>query len=143
VTVLGQVCPLSTSLSRINDAALIEQLSVAVLPAFVNAPRVWYTGFSPAAQTAVRFAGQVNVGAALSTTVTVATQVETLPVASVTVSVTLLSPTSVQSNALSLITVDVTPQLSVLPPSTSAATIVTLPVPFRFTVISSHTAVGS
>ena len=87
-------------------------------------------------------AGQVNVGAMLSSTVTVATQVDTLPAASVTVKVTLLSPTLLQSNVLSLMTVDCTPQLSEEPPSTSDATMFTLPVTSSSTVMSSHTAVG-
>ena len=51
----------------------------------------------------VMFAGQVKVGGVFPATVTVATQVLLLPAASVTVSVTLLSPVSAQSNALVLI----------------------------------------
>ena len=106
VTTLGQVKPLSTSLSKINDAALIVQLSVATPPLLVNAASVRYTGFSPAAHTAVKSAGQVNVGARLSSTVTVATQVDTLPAASVTVKVTLLSPVVPQVNEVVLIVAD-------------------------------------
>ena len=87
-------------------------------------------------------AGQVNVGAVLSTTVTVATQVDTLPAASVTVRFTLLSPVLAQVNEPLLIASVKPAQLSEEPPSTSAATMLALPKAFRLIVMSSHTAVG-
>ena len=87
-------------------------------------------------------AGQVNVGAMLSTTVTVATQIDALPAASVTVRVTLLSPTLAQVNVPLLIASVKPVQLSEEPPSTSAGTMLALPEAFRLIVMSSHTAVG-
>ena len=57
-------------------------------------------------------AGQENTAGTLSSTVTTAVQVPTLPLTSVTVTVTLLGPMSAQANMVWLATTDCTPQLS-------------------------------
>ena len=75
-------------------------------------------------------ATQVAVGATVSATVTVVVQVDTLPLASVTVSVTVLSPISSQSKLLGLISkvkALSAVQLSVDPLLISAAVIVAAP----------------
>ena len=55
------------------------------------------------------------MGAILSTTVTVAVQVETFPFTSVTVSVTVFAPTFAQVNELGETVIEAIPQLSKLP----------------------------
>ena len=64
----------------------------------------------------------------LSSTVTVVVHVSVLPELSVTVSVTVLSPIFEQSKSVTSIEVAAIPQLSVLPPSTSAAVIEASPL---------------
>lgn len=84
---------------------------------------------------------QIAAGGVVSTTVTKALQIEKLPEASVTVRVIVCGPSLVQSKEVGAIVRVAIPQLSVLPPSTSAATMVTEPIP-RATVILLHTATG-
>ena len=67
-------------------------------------------------------------GGTLSVTVTVAVQVEVLPLPSVTVSVTLFAPTFAQVKLVGVAAKVIGPQLSLLPPSTSDAVIVALPL---------------
>ena len=62
-------------------------------------------------------------GAISSTTVTVASHVETFPAASIADNVTVTSPTSAQLNVVCDASNEVTAQLSVDPPSKSAAAI--------------------
>ncbi len=62
-----------------------------------------------------------------SSTVTIAVHVELFPFTSVTVSTTEFEPTSSQSKLVGVALNEATAQLSVLPPSTSAATIEALP----------------
>ena len=70
-------------------------------------------------------------------------QVAEFPFTSVTVSVTVLAPTLLQSKVFGLTAKDAIPQLSVEPPSTSAAVILALPEASSCTVIFWHTAVGA
>ena len=79
----------------------------------------------------------------LSSTVTVALQVETLPFTSVTVSVTVFAPISEQVNAFGDTTRDATAQLSELPLSTSVAEIVAFPEASNCTVMFWQSAVGA
>ena len=72
---------------------------------------------------------QVAVGTILSSTVTVAVQVLELPLPSVTVKVTVLSPRFVQSKVVWSRARVATEQLSLDPLSMSVAAMVTLPVP--------------
>ena len=80
----------------------------------------------------------------MSSTVTVDSQVLTLPLISVTVKVTVFNPTSkqVQSSSAASISDVATPQASFLPPSISAAVIDALPVTSNSKVISTHNASG-
>ena len=82
------------------------------------------------------------VGDVLSSTVTVAEQVETLLLVSVTVNVTVLSPISLQSNVFGKTEIDCIAQLSWELLSISVALIVTLPVALNWTVISWQRAIG-
>jgi hypothetical protein len=61
----------------------------------------------------------------------VAVQVETLPLKSVTVSVTVFGPTCEQLNVFGETVMVAIPQASVLPLSTSPAAIVTVPAAFN------------
>ncbi|SRX75629.1 hypothetical protein AEQU3_02625 [Aequorivita antarctica] len=82
----------------------------------------------PASVLAVISAGQVIVGGRSSTTVTTAIQVLVFPLTSVTVKVTLFGPKSAHVKSVLSIEVLAIPQASVLPPSTSPATMETFPV---------------
>jgi len=64
----------------------------------------------------------------VSSTVTVEVQVDTFPLTSITVRVTVLSPTTEQSNAVSSIAIEAPPQLSNEPLSISAATMFVCPL---------------
>src|SRR5467141_3061346 len=90
-------------------------------------------------------AGQVIVGAASSTTVTVALPLLLLPLASRAVSVTVLAPKFEQLNVLLLMLRTRLPlavQLSEQPLFTEDAVMAQLPVPSRWTVISWHRMIG-
>src|SRR5712692_8506676 len=80
-------------------------------------------------------------GLVTSLTVTIALQVELLPLGSVTVSATVLLPTLLQSK-LVLLAARLTPQASELPPSISAGAMVAWPVASRSMVMSLHLATG-
>ncbi|MEK7200409.1 MAG: hypothetical protein AAB212_10915 [Bacteroidota bacterium] len=80
-------------------------------------------------------AGEVNVGAIISCTVTVAVAEETFPWLSVTVKVTVFTPILLQLKLVVETVILAIPQSSVDPPSTCDAVIVALPLAFRFTVI--------
>ena len=67
---------------------------------------------------------------------------EVFPFASLAVSVTVLSPISLQSNVEGSTSSVAIPQLSEEPPSISAPTILALPVASNWMVISWQTAVG-
>ena len=88
-------------------------------------------------------AGQVIAGFSVSSTVTIASHVATLPSLSVTVKVTVFGPTIEQSKAVIEAAKEAIPQLSVEPPSISAATIVALPAASNVTVMSEHKATGA
>ena len=81
------------------------------------------------------------IGATLSSTVTIASQSAELPSSSITVKVTIFAPTSDISNSVSEADKIRSPQKSVLPPSISDATIVSIQSS-NSTVISWHDAVG-
>ena len=66
-------------------------------------------------------------GAILSTTVTIAVQVEALPVLSLTVKVTVFGPILAQVNLEGLILADLIPQASLIDAVTSAAQTITFP----------------
>ena len=86
--------------------------------------------------------GQLIAGSTLSSTVTVAVQLELLPLLSVTVSVTVLAPTSEQVKPEVLTVLVSMPQASVEPPSTSAAVMVAEPLASRSMVMFWQTAAG-
>ena len=82
------------------------------------------------------------VGAVLSSAVTIASAVLVLPLSSVTVNVTLLSPTFTHVNALGATSNVTFPQLSLLPLSTSPAVIDAFPDASSCTVVSRTITVG-
>jgi hypothetical protein len=86
---------------------------------------------------------QIAVGAILSTTVTVAVQVETFPFTSVTVSVTVFAPTLEQLNVFGVTDSEAIPHASELPLLICAAVILAVPEEFRFIVMFWQIAVGS
>src|SRR4030043_369472 len=81
-------------------------------------------------------------GEIVSITVTVAVHWSVLPLLSVTVNVTVFPPTLAHVNELMSMARLSIPHASVLPPSTSAATIDALPVASRYASMSWHTATG-
>ena len=78
----------------------------------------------------------------VSSVATSAVQVEIFPFTSVTVSVMMFEPTTVQSNVLLSIVTVATPQLSNEPLLMSAAVMLACPLLLSCTVMSSQTAVG-
>ena len=86
---------------------------------------------------------QTAVGLVLSSTVTVAVQVEVLPLTSVTVRVTVLAPTFEQLKLDGATLIPARPQLSEEPLLMSDAVIVAEPLPSRATVMSRQIAVGA
>ena len=68
-----------------------------------------------------------TVGLTLSSIVTVEVHVETLPLTSVTVNVTVLAPTLAHVNELGATAIEAIPQASEEPLSTSVATIIATP----------------
>ena len=87
-------------------------------------------------------AGQVIAGLSLSSTVTVALQVDESPLLPLIVSVTVFVPKSPQLKELLLIPLLAIPQLSLEPPSTSATISVALPDPFKTSVFGWQVAIG-
>src|SRR5438128_450865 len=81
-------------------------------------------------------------GLTLSSTVTVLEQVETLPLLSVTVRVTVFGPTLAQVNELGLTLLEAMPQASLLPLSTCAAAMLALPLASSCTVMFLQAATG-
>jgi hypothetical protein len=90
--------------------ALFVTEATPQLSAVVGVPRATPVAVQPVFVLAVTFAGHVMVGFTLSLTVTVCTQVAVLPLLSVTVQVTLVTPIANAPGAL-LVT-EATPQLS-------------------------------
>ncbi len=78
-----------------------------------------------------------------STTVTTALAVDTLPFTSVTVKVTLLLPTFVQSNEVLLNTIEAIPHASDEPLFTAAAVVLAAPVASKLIVTFCATAFGA
>src|ERR1043165_3606632 len=122
VTVLGPISVQSKSVISSDEIAMpqasVEPLSTC--PAVIVAV--------PKASSCTVMFWQLATGAILSSTVTVAVQVEVFPFTSVTVRVIVLGPTLLQSKALISSVEDVVPQASVEPLSISAAVIEALPV---------------
>lgn len=85
---------------------------------------------------------QSAVGGTLSTTVTVAVQVETFPLLSVTVNVTVFEPILAHVNVDGETESEAIPQASFDPLFTCAAVIEAVPAAFRFTVTFLQRAVG-
>src|SRR5260370_1260870 len=81
-------------------------------------------------------------GFTLSSTVTVLLQVETLPLLSVTVRVTVLGPTLAQVKLFGLTLREARPQASLLPLSTSAGIMPAWPVASSWTVMFLQAATG-
>ena len=134
-TELPLTLPKSVPATGFCENTRLSQASVAV-----KVPSILGTRSSQLFTTTL--AGQlVIVGLVTSLTVTVAAQTAKLFAGSLTVSVTMLSPTFEQ---LKLdLSIDNTPeQLSVLPKLTSSATIVAVPDGLRFRVMSLQTACG-
>src|SRR5688572_285967 len=96
----------------------------------------------PAASTYIVRSPAAHNGSVSSTTVTVAVHVSEAPDSSVTVSITMFSPMSSQSNVFSSIVNSSSPQVLVEPPSTSSGRMTTLPPGPILTVISSQDATG-
>jgi hypothetical protein len=88
------------------------------------------------------FEGHVIAGTRLSVMVTVAAQVAELPLASVTVIITLLVPISAHVKEFLLMLSRAIPQLSVLPLSTSEATMETFPEASSAFVMFLHMGIG-
>jgi hypothetical protein len=86
----------------------IPQMSVAVADPVA-------AGEVDPSQLTVMLAGQEITGARLSSTVTIALAVDTLPLLSVTVNTTVFAPTSEQLNVDLLIVIELIAQLSKLP----------------------------
>jgi len=85
---------------------------------------------------------QIATGLTLSTTVTVAVQVEEFPFTSVTVSVTVFAPTFEQLKVDGETLSEAIPQASELPLLIWAALMLAFPAEFRFTVIFWQSAIG-
>ena len=83
------------------------------------------------------------MGATLSSTLTVASQVLSLPLASVTVRVTVLAPTSAQPKSVWLRAKLAAPQASLEPLSTAAAVVLPLPLSLSCTVTFRQSASGA
>src|SRR5690606_39124382 len=84
-----------------------------------------------------------TTGAVMSSTVTIAVALSVLPFTSVTVSVTVLAPTSPQSKLFWLSVIEAIPQESVDPLSMSAAVILALPVVSNWMVMFWVTTTGT
>src|SRR5213593_37703 len=84
-----------------------------------------------------------TLGAVTSCTVTVASALAELPLPSVAVSLTVFGPRLAQVKALLSMLRLIGPQASVVPPSTSAATMVAWPVASRFTSIFLGATLGA
>jgi hypothetical protein len=110
VIVSGQVSPLLVWLTRAKLPEFKLQLSEAVPPAVVKPVRLANAGYSIILQIPVGGVGQFKTGRTLSTTVTVCVQVLVFPELSVTVHVTVVTPTGKVAGALLL--TEATPQLS-------------------------------
>ena len=110
----------------------LGQLSVKV--ASNSVPTIVYWQVSKSVLR-VALGTQVITGAILSSIVTVVVQLEELPLASVTVKVTVFSPMLLQSNVLGLTVLVAIPQLSVEPPSISAGVMLTIPLASNWSII--------
>src|SRR6056297_3136766 len=86
---------------------------------------------------------QMAIGSTLSSTVTVAEQVEAFPLTSVTVSVTAFAPTSEQSKSETSRPKEAIPQLSEEPLSISSAATEALPIASSCRIMSWQMAIGS
>src|SRR5260370_193983 len=125
-SVAVRVTTLLPTLLQSKLVLLAERLTpqASVLPPSISAGAMvaW-----PVASRLTVMSLHLATGLVTSLTVTVALQVELLPLASVTVSATVLLPTLLQSK-LVLLAEMLTPQAPVAPPSISAAPLVAGPV---------------
>src|SRR6185312_8105067 len=94
-------------------------------------------------QLAVTFTGHMIVGLIVSFTVTVAVVVDTLPLWSVTVRVTVFAPTFEQSKLFGATLSVCIPQASLEPLSTSAAVMLAAPAAFSWIVMFLANATGA
>src|SRR5690606_16024054 len=113
----------------------------SVLPLSISVPRIVTVPVTGSSSTVMFW--QATTGAVTSSTVTMAVQEETLPFTSVTVKITLLSPTLEQSKVSISIEILATPHWSVLPASTSLATMLALPNSSNWMVMFWQTATGA
>ena len=117
---------LGVTLSEAMPAASLLPLSMSA-PVMVALPL-------PSSETLMSW--QTATGGMLSSTVTVETAVFTLPLLSVTVSVTLFAPTSAVVNEVVSMDTPLMPQASLLPLLMSLAVMVALPLASSCTVMS-------
>ena len=115
-----------------NSLGLIEIVSIpqaSLLPLFIEA--AVSIACPLASSWIVNGAAHSASGAMLSSTVTMVVQVDVFPLTSVTVSVTVFSPISAQVKLVVSKEIATKPQVTVLPPSTSAAVKVASPLVSR------------
>ena len=115
-------------------------LQLSVVPPSRSAPVI---ETSPFASSSTVMFWQITIGSTLSSTVTFEVQVDTFPLTSVTVSVTVFAPMLEQSNVFGSTTKLAMAQLSAEPLSTSAGIIEAFPAASSCTVMSWQIAEGS
>jgi hypothetical protein len=142
-SVMVKVTVLAPRLAQVKllgetDAEKVVQLSLEPSPT-TDAPKL---PFPVAFKVTVAFV-HTAVGAILSCTVTTAEQVLTLPLTSVTVSVSGFAPNSAQLKEVWLSTKEAIPQASLLPLFTAEAEVVPFPAEFNCTVTFWQIAFGA
>ena len=125
---------------NVNGVAAIETEQLSEEPPSTSAATI--PAFPEASNCTVMF-WHTATGPTLSSTVTVAVQVDTFPFISPTESVTVLAPISVQFIAAGFTNMPLMPQASEDPLSTSPGTIIYVPAALNCTVAFWHRAVGS
>jgi hypothetical protein len=116
-----------------------EQLSEAVTPGIATTRLHWF----PETYAVMLELAIVSTGLMVSSTVTVAVAVPTLPLASIADRVTVLAPTFEQLKVDLLNEYDATVQLSVVPLFTAAVVSVAVPEAFKYNVAALVTTVGA
>src|SRR4030043_509042 len=142
LSVTVRVTVFAPTLAHVNELMSMARLSIphaSVLPPSTSAATIEAL---PVASRYTSISWHTATGEIVSITVTVAVHWSVLPLLSVTVRVTVFAPTLAHVNELMSMARLSIPHASVLPPSTSAATIEALPVASRYTSISWHTATG-
>src|ERR1035437_5415876 len=133
VSVTVIVVPASLHVKVFGDTSMPCMMQLSKLPPSIS--DTWILAFPLLSSSTVNGPLHNATGAILSCTVTVALHVDTLPFTSVTVSVTVLSPTSLHVNEAGAASYLAIPQASVLPPSISLACMLALPLLSCCTVI--------